>query len=246
MLTFWVCPTSWVPSPEWCICGPSPSTSRSRGSGQCWGAAGTSAFPPPRWNAAAPPWSAYGSAEKHHTRDSVFNTAWNVFSEWRQTGTTSVIQSFKVIHKDGLKHLLNLIQPVGVHVIHLISDQFCPDRYWSTFFPDILLTSLPGKSPLFFKEGKPSVNTTPDWSEMLKKSLCWIEIHHKCCICWDFSFQYILHYNLQSLCFKMIPGKNHLKVWQEGTFANPGLLARCHKRETSAGLRAGQGLDLIT
>lgn len=67
MLTFWACPTSWVPSREWCICGPSPSTSRSRGSGQCWGAAGTSAFPPPRWNAAAPPWSVYGSAQKSHT-----------------------------------------------------------------------------------------------------------------------------------------------------------------------------------
>lgn len=74
MLTFWGCPTSWVPSPEWCIWGPSLSTSRSRGSGQCWDAAGTSAFPPPRWNAAAPPWSAYGSAEKSHTCVSVFHS----------------------------------------------------------------------------------------------------------------------------------------------------------------------------
>lgn len=74
MLTFWACPTSSVPSPGWCIWGPSPSTSRSRGSGRCWGAAGTSAFPPPRWNAAAPPWSASGSAEKSHTCVSAFRT----------------------------------------------------------------------------------------------------------------------------------------------------------------------------
>lgn len=96
MLTFWACPTSSVPSPGWCIWGPSPSTSRSRGSGRCWGAAGTSAFPPPRWSAAAPPWSASGSAEKSHTCVSVF-------SKWKE-------KAFKLDHDSRINQLFGLIE----------------------------------------------------------------------------------------------------------------------------------------
>lgn len=56
-LTSWGSRTSWAPSPGWCICVPSASTSKSRRIGRCWDAAELSASPPPRWSADARPCS---------------------------------------------------------------------------------------------------------------------------------------------------------------------------------------------
>lgn len=91
-LTSWVCLRSWVQSPGWCTCGPSPSTSRSRGSAQCSDAAALSASPPPRWNAAALPWSTYVSARggkkarlsmwKHHYPGYESHIGFDPFRKW--------------------------------------------------------------------------------------------------------------------------------------------------------------------